>query len=119
MVFARLRALGEGLSLQHGAKVRVDLIEGYPATVNHEAQAELAGRAAIDVAGADKVDIATPPIMAAEDFSFMLNTRPGAFVFIGNGPTAGLHNPAYDFNDDAIPAGVSFFARVVETAMPA
>ena len=60
----------------------------------------------------------TPPLMGGEDFSFMLQARPGAFIFIGNGDSAGLHHPAYDFNDDAIPVGASFWARLVETAMP-
>jgi hippurate hydrolase len=56
--------------------------------------------------------------MGAEDFSFMLEARPGAFIFIGNGDSAGLHNAGYDFNDDAIPIGASFWARLVETALP-
>jgi hippurate hydrolase len=57
--------------------------------------------------------------MGAEDFSYMLEERPGTMIFIGNGDTAGLHHPAYDFNDDVIPAGVSYWGRLVETAMPA
>jgi len=57
--------------------------------------------------------------MGGEDFSYMLEARPGAFIFMGTGPGAGLHNPAYDFNDEAIPAGVSYWARLVEIAMPA
>jgi metal-dependent amidase/aminoacylase/carboxypeptidase family protein len=57
--------------------------------------------------------------MGAEDFSFMLESRPGAFIFIGNGDSAGLHNAAYDFNDDAIPHGMSYWAELVESAMPA
>ena len=61
---------------------------------------------------------AAPPVMGGEDFSFMLEARPGAFIFVGNGDTAGLHHPAYDFNDDAIPTGVAYWARLVETAMP-
>ena len=71
-----------------------------------------------EVAGADKVDTDTP-VMGGEDFSFMLEARPGAFIFLGNGGTAGLHHPEYDFNDDTIPVGVSYWARLVETAMPA
>ena len=58
------------------------------------------------------------PMMGAEDFSFMLQARPGAFIFVGNGPSAGLHHPAYDFNDEAIPLGASYWARLVETALP-
>ena len=58
-------------------------------------------------------------MMGAEDFSFMLEARPGAFIFMGNGETAGLHHPAYNFDDEAIPTGVSYFVRLIETAMPA
>jgi len=60
-----------------------------------------------------------PPTMGSEDFSFMLEERPGSYIFMGNGDSAGLHHPAYDFNDKAIPVGVSYWASVVETAMPA
>ena len=76
------------------------------------------GRAALDVAGADSVDVDMLPSMGAEDFSFMLLARPGAFIFIGNGDTAGLHHPRYDFNDEALPAGIDYWARLVETAAP-
>jgi hippurate hydrolase len=72
-----------------------------------------------DVSGEGGVDFDMTPVMGAEDFSYMLEARPGAFIFMGNGSTAGLHNPAYDFNDEAIPVGVSYWARLVETAMPA
>ena len=88
-------------------------------TSNHEKQTEFAVSIASQVAGNEGVDANTPPLMGGEDFSFMLEARPGAFIFIGNGDSAGLHHPAYDFNDDAIPAGASFWARLVETAMPA
>jgi metal-dependent amidase/aminoacylase/carboxypeptidase family protein len=70
------------------------------------------------VAGRDRVDAAAAPVMGGEDFSFMLEARPGAFIFVGNGDTAGLHHPAYDFNDEAIPTGIAYWARLVETAMP-
>jgi len=63
------------------------------------------------------VNQAAPPVMGAEDFSYMLEARPGAFIFVGNGDTAGLHHPAYDFNDDVIPVGVSYWVRLVETAL--
>ena len=79
----------------------------------------LAIRLAAEVVGSERVDTNTPPLMGGEDFSFMLEARPGAFIFIGNGDSAGLHHPAYDFNDEAIPVGASFWARLVETAMPA
>ena len=69
--------------------------------------------------GDRNVDDAVPPVLGGEDFSYMLEARPGAFIFIGNGNTAGVHHPAYDFNDEAIPVGCSYWARLVETAMPA
>ena len=71
------------------------------------------------VVGTERVDTNTPPLMGGEDFSFMLEARPGAFIFIGNGDTAGLHHPAYDFNDEAISVGASYWAKLVETALPA
>ena len=71
------------------------------------------------VAGAGGVDPGIPPLMGAEDFSYMLEERPGAYIFLGNGDTAGVHHPAYDFNDEASPYGVSLWAKIVETGMPA
>ena len=69
------------------------------------------------MAGKDKVDIDMEPVMGAEDFAYMLNARPGAFIFIGNGDSAGLHHPAYNFDDDAIPFGTSYWVKLVETAL--
>ncbi|MGL4241315.1 MAG: M20/M25/M40 family metallo-hydrolase, partial [Beijerinckiaceae bacterium] len=71
------------------------------------------------VAGESKVDRTVLPLMGAEDFSYMLEQRPGAYIFMGNGDTAGVHHPAYDFNDEAIPYGVSYMAQIAERAMPA
>ncbi len=90
-----------------------------PVTSNHARQTEFAAGVAKQVAGADKVETNAPPIMGGEDFAYMLEARPGAFIFVGNGATASVHNPQYDFNDQAIPVGVSYWARLVETAMPA
>ena len=92
---------------------------GYPVTVNHARQTDYAVAVASEVAGDANVDTNTPPVMGGEDFSFMLEARPGAFIFIGNGNTAGVHHPTYDFNDDAHARGRSYWARLVETAMPA
>jgi amidohydrolase len=93
--------------------------DGYPVTVNHEAQTHFAAKVAREISGDGAVNDNTLPVLGGEDFAYMLEARPGAFVFIGNGNTAGVHHPAYDFNDDAIPVGVSYWARLVETAMPA
>jgi len=68
--------------------------------------------------GSGQVDTALPPMMGAEDFSFMLNARPGAFIWVGNGESAGLHHPAYNFNDDVIPLGAGYLAALAEQAMP-
>lgn len=118
VVIERLRGLCEALGHQHGAKVDIAFLEGYPVTVNHDRPTDFAAGVARDVAGPAAVDAATVPMMGSEDFSFMLEARPGAFIFIGNGDSAGLHHPAYDFNDAIIPAGASYWSRLVETAMP-
>lgn len=102
-----------------GATAQVTYKRDYPVTRNHERQATFAASVAAEVSGGDKVDTSMPPVMGGEDFSFMLEARPGAFIFLGNGDSAGLHHPAYNFNDEAIPVGVSYWARLVETAMPA
>jgi amidohydrolase len=114
----RLREIVEGTAKAYGARATLTYTRGYPVTSNHERQTEFAAAIATDVAGHDAVDANTPPLMGGEDFSYMLEARPGAFIFIGNGDSAGLHHPAYDFNDDVIPTGVAFWARLVETAMP-
>ncbi len=113
----RIPEIVEGTAKLYGAKATVKYRRGYPVLKNHAAQTEFAAQVAGDVAGKDKVDDAMAPLMGAEDFSFMLNARPGAFIFIGNGDSAGLHNPAYNFNDDAIPFGTSYWVKLVETAL--
>src|SRR5262249_1910861 len=70
------------------------------------------------VVGRERVDDDVAPVMGAEDFSFMLEARPGAFIFVGNGDSAGLHHPAYDFNDEAIPFGASHWIKLIDTALP-
>jgi amidohydrolase len=114
----RLREIVEGTAKAYGAKATLTYSRHYPVTKNHARETEFAAAIATGVAGPDAVDANTPPLMGGEDFSFMLEARPGAFIFIGNGDSAGLHHPAYDFNDEAIPAGISFWTRLVETAMP-
>lgn len=114
----RIRAIVEGLSAAHGVASTVSLARGYPITVNDAGAAVFAAAVARDVAGDEHVDDEVPPMMGAEDFSYMLQARPGAFIFTGNGDTAGLHHPAYDFNDDALAFGASFWVRLVEYALP-
>src|SRR5690606_14837839 len=99
-----------------GAKASIRYARGYPVTVNAEAQTRFAAEVARDVVGADRVDDDVAPSMGGEDFSFMLNERPGAYIFLGNGDSSELHTDTYDFNDEAIPVGVSYWARLVEKA---
>ncbi|CDX45324.1 Hippurate hydrolase [Mesorhizobium sp. ORS 3359] len=115
----RIRALCEGLGLAFGATVAVEYSSGYPVTFNHPEEMMFASDIAANVAGDGQVHRAIEPIMGSEDFSYMLEARPGAFIFIGNGDTAGLHNPAYDFNDEAIPHGMSYWVKLAETALAA
>jgi hippurate hydrolase len=115
----RVGEVVEGVARLHGAKAKLTYNRGYPVTRNHPAQTAFAASVAGEVVGPDRVDEDVVPVMGAEDFSFMLNARPGAFIFVGNGDSAGLHHPEYDFNDDAIPIGASYWVRLVERAMPA
>jgi hippurate hydrolase len=115
----RLHEVVEATARLHGAKATLKYRRGYPVLKNHAAQTEFAAGVAAEIAGQDKVDIDVAPVMGAEDFSFMLNVRPGAFIFVGNGDSAGLHHPAYNFNDDAIPFGTSYWVKLVETALAA
>ncbi|PYE84891.1 M20 aminoacylase family protein [Pseudoroseicyclus aestuarii] len=114
---ARLKAVVSQTAEALGAVAEIDWQPGYPATVNHETETLYAAEAARRVAG--DVDENTPPVMASEDFSYMLEAVPGAYIQIGNGDSAMVHHPAYEFNDEAIPAGASFWAELVETRMPA
>jgi amidohydrolase len=113
----RLREVVEGAAALLGAKATLKYRRGYPVLINHDAQTEFAAKVAGEVAGKDKVDTDMAPVMGAEDFAFMLNARPGAFIFVGNGDSAGLHHPAYNFNDEAIPFGTSYWVKLVETAL--
>jgi hippurate hydrolase len=119
LIETRMRALVEATAAAHGAEAAFGYRRSYPVTANAQAQTEFAARVAAGIVGEARVDTDTPPVMGAEDFSFMLGARPGAFIFVGNGDTAGLHHPRYDFNDELIPVGCSYWARLVETAMPA
>ena len=114
---ARLRAIAESVAAAHGARATFRNDRGYPVTRNDPEKARLAAKAAAAVVGSGGVDEAIAPMMGAEDFSYMLDERPGAFVFIGNGDSAGLHHPAYDFDDAAIPNGIAYWISLVETAL--
>ena len=117
LLHKRIGEVVEGTARMYGASAKVTYTNGYPVVVNHERQTAFAADVAREIAGKDKVDIDVPPVMGAEDFAFMLQERPGAFIFVGNGDSAGLHHPAYDFNDEAIPVGTSYWVRLAETAL--
>jgi amidohydrolase len=116
---ARVTETAEGIAKAYGAVAVVDYQRNYPVTVNHAKETDFAVKVAREVAGADKVDANIMPIMGGEDFSFMLESRPGNMIWIGNGNSAACHHPAYDFADSAIPHGVSYWARLIEVGMPA
>jgi hippurate hydrolase len=118
LIEARLAATVEHVARAFGATATLGYHRNYPVTVNDAACTRFAGDVAAEVAGEARVERDAPPVMGAEDFSFMLNARPGAYILIGNGETAGVHHPAYDFNDEAIPFGCSYWVRLVERAMP-
>jgi amidohydrolase len=113
----RLHEVVEGTAKVYGATAKLTYRRDYPVTRNHERQAEFAAAVAAQVVGKERVDDHVAPVMGAEDFSFMLEARPGAFIFVGNGDTAGLHHPRYDFNDEVIPIGTSYWVKLVETAL--
>ncbi len=114
----RIFEIVEGHGLAYGVQTNIDYDWGYPATVNHPRQAEFATEVAREISGPEAVDGNSGRKMGSEDFSYMLEVRPGAYLFLGTGPGAGLHHAAFDFNDEAAPIGASFFARLVERAQP-
>jgi hippurate hydrolase len=118
LVEKRVREVVAGVAQMTGARIDLVYERGYPVTVNHERQTNLATQVAREVAGDANVH-EMPPLMGAEDFSYMLESRPGAFIFCGNGDSAGLHHPAYNFNDDAIVFGTSYWIKLVENTLAA
>jgi hippurate hydrolase len=113
----RMGEVAHGIAAAHGAKVEFSYRRGYPPTVNHAAEAQFAAEVAAEICGDDRVSTTVAPSMGGEDFSYMLLQRPGAMLWLGNGPGEGgcfLHNARYDFNDTALPYGVSFFVRLAE-----
>jgi hippurate hydrolase len=110
----RIRQIVDGITSAHGATAEIEYERNCPVTFNHDTETDHAARAATDIVGKANLDTEVDPSMAGEDFSYMLQQRPGAFIFIGNGDTAGLHNPAYDFSDEAIGYGISYWVRLAE-----
>ena len=118
LVEKRVREVVAGVAQITGAKINLVYERGYPVTVNHPAQTDVATQVAKQIAGEQQVH-EMPPMMGAEDFSYMLEARPGAFIFCGNGDSAGLHHPAYNFNDEAIVFGTSYWIKLVENTLAA
>jgi len=118
MVRRRMEAIVQGTAAAFDVEAVLRYHVYYPSTVNHAAQTEFAVEVAAEVMGPDLVDGAASREMGAEDFSYMLEARPGAYLFLGQGEGAGLHQAGYDFNDEVAPIGASFFARLVERAQP-
>ncbi|MDA9436999.1 M20 aminoacylase family protein [Bradyrhizobium sp. CCBAU 51627] len=112
-IFAAARGIARGF----GADVEFEYCRSAPVTINHPEETNLAVKAARNLVGPACVDEKISPRMGSEDFAYMLEARPGAIIFLGNGSTAGLHHPAYDFNDDALPYGIGYWVNVVETVL--
>lgn len=113
----RVKALAEGIAAGFGARADFTYLPGYPVMVNSEEQTAFAAEVAQAVTGQETAE--ADPIMGGEDFAYMLEVRPGAYILVGNGDTAPVHHPEYNFNDEAIPAGCSWWAEIVERRMPA
>ncbi|MFC6641122.1 amidohydrolase [Sulfitobacter profundi] len=115
-----LKRICHGTAQAHGCTVHIERppMTPYPPTVNHPAETRLAIEAMSAVAGAENVHQNLEPVMGSEDFAFFLREVPGAYIFIGNGDSAALHNPAYDFNDDALGYGVAYWTELARRALP-
>lgn len=117
----RIAEIAKGVATSLGCMAEVDFMRGYPVLINEADATDRAIKAAVAVAGLDKVDVDKEPWMAGEDFAFMLQACPGAFMLIGNGPGEGgclLHSPHYDFNDDILEYGIKFWVQLVEQELP-
>ena len=118
MVIERMEKIISGFAMSFEVDAKLNYEKGYPPTINHDDATNFAIEVAKDVCGSDQVLTSVGKEMGAEDFSYMLEKRPGAYLFLGIGEAAGLHNSNYDFNDAAAPVGASFFARLIEKALP-
>ncbi len=120
-IIASIKRVVENVAAAHNVRAEVTLLEHYPPTVSTDEGISASAAAAIDIVGADMVDTNTTPLLGSEDFGYMLQAKPGSYIFIGNGPGSGgciLHNPHYDFNDDVLVTGARYWARLVERELP-
>lgn len=118
----RMEQVVKGIASAHGGTCEVHYRQGYPATINHEAETNLCRDVALRLLGSDKVILDRPPSMGSEDFSYFLEARPGCYLWLGTGGTPGgclLHNSGYDFNDQVAPIGASFWVELTETYLAA
>ncbi|WP_050928497.1 M20 aminoacylase family protein [Aestuariivita boseongensis] len=118
MAVKRMEEIIAGQAAAYGIEARMEFEYGYPPTINTASEAQFALETAADVVGETRVDGEKEPVMGAEDFSYMLEARPGAYLMLGQGEGVGVHHPEYNFNDQIAPVGASFFARLVERAQP-
>ena len=124
LVLRRIRELAQAQAQAYGVRAEVEFQGGYPVLVNTPKETQLAREVAIELVGAQNVVANTDPITASEDFAFMLDEVPGCYFFIGNGDAASgghgacmVHNPNYDFNDELIPLGGTYWVKLVEAAL--
>ena len=118
MAVKRMEEIIAGQAAAYGIEARMEFEYGYPPTINSATEAQFALETAADVVGETRVDGEKEPVMGAEDFSYMLEARPGAYLMLGQGDGVGVHHPEYNFNDQIAPVGASFLARLVERAQP-
>ncbi len=120
---ADIRRIAEGIAASQGASVEMRYERRYPALVNTGRETELAAAVAAEVVGEDKVEVGAQPLMGSEDFAYMLQEKPGCYIWLGNGTEGGpggcaVHNPHYDFNDEISVIGASYWAKLVERTLP-
>jgi hippurate hydrolase len=111
----RVNEICSGIATTFGGVARVSYNRNYPVMANHDEQTEFAADVARSISGQCEE---APLVMGGEDFAFMLEERPGAYILVGNGDTANVHHPEYNFNDEAIPAGCSWWAGIIEQRLP-
>jgi hippurate hydrolase len=109
-----MREIAAGVAQAMGATAELDFRLVFAPTVNAPQPAEFAARVCAGIVGEKNIERDTPAVMGSEDFSFMLEAVPGCYIHVGNGPSRPIHNPGYEFNDEALPYGASFYARAVE-----
>ena len=119
LVERRIGEVADSVARAYGGSAETNYTRMYPVTFNHAREAGVAADVARDIVGADRVNDRIIPMMGAEDFSFMLQERPGAMVLVGMGDSPACHHPAYVFNDNILGHGASFWVRLIETGMPA